>query len=390
MNNWKTVKLGDVLRRADRFEEKDELTEYRFAGTFSFGRGIFVGETKSGSTFRLPKIQRVKSGDFIYCKIMAWEGAFGVAPPDVDGCVLSGAFVVYEIDKELLDPKYLDYYFKIKSVWKQIGSQSTGTNVRRRSLHPDQFEIAEIPLPPLSEQRRIVAKIEQLAAKIEEARGLREHNGEIAGKFLGTLSTNLFKTITTPHSIIPFGKTVSFRNDLIRPVDGKTGELRFIGLQHIESHTGKRIGEDRLLAEELTGRKFKFSPNEIVYGYLRPYLNKVWIADCEGFCSVDQYVLRPKLEIVETQYLAYFMRSNAFLYQAIELTHNLILPRLRTALLQSINIPLPPLAEQRRIVAYLDSLQAQVDRLKVLQAQTAAELEALLPAILDRAFKGEL
>jgi hypothetical protein len=48
------------------------------------------------------------------------------------------------------------------------------------------------------------------------------------------------------------------------------------------------------------------------------------------------------------------------------------------------------LDDQRRFVAYLDSLQAQVDRLKTLQAQTAAELEALLPSILGQAFKGEL
>ncbi len=53
-------------------------------------------------------------------------------------------------------------------------------------------------------------------------------------------------------------------------------------------------------------------------------------------------------------------------------------------------IPLPPLPEQHRIVAYLDRLQAKVDALKNLQAETAAELDALLPSILDRAFKGEL
>jgi len=58
--------------------------------------------------------------------------------------------------------------------------------------------------------------------------------------------------------------------------------------------------------------------------------------------------------------------------------------------LRIVRIPLPSLPEQRRIVAELDALQAQVDSLKRLQADTAAELDALLPAILDRAFKGEL
>jgi type I restriction enzyme S subunit len=58
--------------------------------------------------------------------------------------------------------------------------------------------------------------------------------------------------------------------------------------------------------------------------------------------------------------------------------------------LRALPIPLPPIPEQRRIVAELDALQAEVDALKRLQSETAAELDALLPAILDRAFKGEL
>jgi type I restriction enzyme S subunit len=53
-------------------------------------------------------------------------------------------------------------------------------------------------------------------------------------------------------------------------------------------------------------------------------------------------------------------------------------------------IPLPPLPEQQRIVAYLDGLQAKVDALKKRQAETAAELDALLPSVLDKAFKGDL
>ncbi|MBI3464917.1 MAG: restriction endonuclease subunit S [Planctomycetes bacterium] len=58
--------------------------------------------------------------------------------------------------------------------------------------------------------------------------------------------------------------------------------------------------------------------------------------------------------------------------------------------LASTQIPVPPLAEQRRIVAKLDTFQAQVDALKSLQAETTAELDAMLPSILDRAFRGEL
>lgn len=65
-------------------------------------------------------------------------------------------------------------------------------------------------------------------------------------------------------------------------------------------------------------------------------------------------------------------------------------PGFNTTLLGNVELPLPSLSEQCRIVAYLDKLQAKVDTMKHLQIETAAELDALLPSVLDKAFKGEL
>jgi type I restriction enzyme, S subunit len=115
---WPKVRLGEVLNRVERFEQRDELAEYPFAGTYSYARGIFVGERKQGSSFALPKIQRIRTGDFVYCKIMAWEGAFGLVPDKADGCVMSGAFVVYEIDRDRVNPTFLDWYFKVPTHWR--------------------------------------------------------------------------------------------------------------------------------------------------------------------------------------------------------------------------------------------------------------------------------
>ena len=81
---------------------------------------FFWGSRKNGSSFHLPKLQRIHRNDFVYCKIMAWEGAFGIAPEEVDGSVMSGAFVAYEIDRDKLEPKFIDYYFKIRSVWEKM------------------------------------------------------------------------------------------------------------------------------------------------------------------------------------------------------------------------------------------------------------------------------
>lgn len=274
----------------------------------------------------------------------------------------------------------------------EVGIQHAVSNfleVVRRRQDGSLESLPELP-SPIAEQRRIVARIEELAAKIEEARGLREGAIEKLDIFSRLAPSQVFENLVSDTKLLPIGEVISFRNDLIRPTDGKTGKLRFIGLQHVESHSGNRIGEDKLDAESLQGRKFKFSPGEIIYGYLRPYLNKVWVADCDGICSVDQYVIRGNPDKVDVNYLAHFMRSQTFLSQAIDLTHNLQLPRLRTALLEGIKIPLPSLSQQRSLVDYLNNLQLQIKRVKQFREDALQEFDALLPAILDKAFKGEL
>ncbi len=384
---WPMVPLAVILTKSDEWIDLKPDETYQEVTVRLWGKGVTLRREVTGTGIAANSRVVVKANQFILSRIDARNGAFGLIPDSLDGAVVSTDFPVFNVNVDLVLPAFLNWMSKTPSFADLCRAASEGTTNRIR-LKEDRFLVMEVPLPPLDEQRRLVARIEALAAKIEEARGLRRRAVEEAEAFAGVAPSRLFESLSDNSR--PIGETFTFRNDLIRPVEKNSGPVIFIGLQHVESHTGKRIGEDHLRAEELTGRKFKFSPGEVVYGYLRPYLNKVWIADCEGICSVDQYVLRPKSDLVETQYLAHFMRSNTFLEQAIELTHNLLLPRLRTALLESIPIPLPPLDEQRHIVAYLDGLQAKVDALKQLQAQTQAELDALLPSVLDRAFRGEL
>jgi type I restriction enzyme S subunit len=87
-------------------------------------------------------------------------------------------------------------------------------------------------------------------------------------------------------------------------------------------------------------------------------------------------------------YLYYFMRYEQSHLE--ELAPASAQKNINIRILNEVKLPTPSLEEQRRIVAYLDELQAKVDAVKRLQADTSAELEALLPSVLDRAFKGEL
>jgi len=381
------TKLGQVIRHRKASIIIDDAQTYIRCRVQSYGKGIVLRDIVSGAEIKTKQQQVCCAGEFLVAEIDAKVGGFGIVPPELDGAVVSSHYFLFTLDETQIDQRYLSYYVRTPEFQDQVIAKGSTNYAAIRPQHVLDYVI---PLPPLHEQRRIVAHIDAIAEQIAAARGLRRGAVEAAKSVLLYTSADLFTTSSTSSLCVPFGEVFSFRNDLIRPSDGASGELIFVGLQHVESHTGRRIGEDYLLAEELKGRKFRFSPGEVVYGYLRPYLNKVWIADCEGFCSVDQYVLRPKSDVVDTFYLAHFMRSRLFLQTAIELTNNLQLPRLRSGLLQAINMPLPILDDQRRIVAYLDSLQAEVERLKRLQADCAAELDALLPSLLDRAFRGEL
>jgi type I restriction enzyme S subunit len=87
---------------------------------------------------------------------MAWEGALGVVPPECDGCVVSPEFPVFEVIQERVLPIVLDVYFRNPAVWPDISGASTGTNVRRRRLHPSAFLEYQMPLPTKRVQRKLL------------------------------------------------------------------------------------------------------------------------------------------------------------------------------------------------------------------------------------------
>jgi type I restriction enzyme, S subunit len=151
----------------------------------------------------------------------------------------------------------------------------------------------------------------------------------------------------------PLRDVIHPRNDIVHPRDNPTGIETFVGLEHIEPQTGRRIGAVPIDLGLMTGRKARFLPGDIVYGYLRPYLNKVWIAEFAGFCSVDQYVFIVDEAIADPAYVASYLRSPAYLSAAPINETPGQLPRIRIDEVLATSIPLPRLDEQRRIAARL-------------------------------------
>jgi restriction endonuclease S subunit len=152
------------LRPTDVTVRKDEV--YHFAGVYSFGRGVFKGPVKSGAEFAYSRLTRIHAGEFIYPKLMAWEGGLGVVPPECDGFVVSPEFPVFEVNQDRVLPETLDVYFRSPSVWPMLSEISAGTNARRKRLHPKVFLAYEMPLPPMKTQQRL----REMKIRVDELR----------------------------------------------------------------------------------------------------------------------------------------------------------------------------------------------------------------------------
>ena len=248
-----------------------------------------------------------------------------------------------------------------------------------------------IPLPPLAEQKRIVAILDQQMAAVERAKKAAQQRLEAAQALREALLDDIFAKVDgVTWSEVPLGDLMRLRKEIVHPKDNPTGIEQFVGLQHIESGTGIRIGLEQVEKADLTGRKPVFRKGDIVYGYLRPYLNKVWVSEFDGLCSVDQYVYVVDAARARPHFLASFMRSGFFLRRAPIDQSPGQLPRIRTQEVASIPINLPSLSVQESIESLILSQERIAEELVQSASAKLMSLSVLPSALLRRAFSGEL
>jgi len=171
---WHLARFDELLKRIERKIILDDAAFYDCVGVRWYGLGAFVRERLLGMDIARKQQWIIKAGDILYNKLFAWKGAFAIADNSVDGCIVSDKFPTYEADSAVIDPQFLRYYFRTTGLAQQAQDLSKGAAaISKLTLNPPQFWDLTIPLPPLEDQCRILARIEELAARIEEARGLR-------------------------------------------------------------------------------------------------------------------------------------------------------------------------------------------------------------------------
>jgi type I restriction enzyme, S subunit len=326
----------------------------------------------------------IKANDVVVSTTRPNLNAVAWIPRDLDGQIASTGFCVLRA-AERLDPDYLFAYVRSPAFVASLSNLVVG------ALYPavsDRQVMAQtIPLPPLPEQKRIAAALrEQLDAAVR----MRTAAGEQSTIARQVLANELAKVFGMPPDEgtrrTTLGHVLSRRQDVVHPHDHPQGDIVFVGLEHIESDTGHRTGSLEVDMAKLTGRKPRFIKGDIVYGYLRPYLNKVWIAKFDGLCSVDQYVYEPDSSVIRTEYAAWFMRSSVFLARApIEQAPGQ-LPRVRAREVADVAIDLPSLRDQDKHVEALRATSAIVKRLSRAIAEQTGAAGELPAALLRRAF----
>ena len=194
--NWPIVRLGEILRPAAREEAVQADRTYRLLGIRLEGQGPFLREVVTGVKTSAAKLFRVSKGDFIYSRLFACRGAFGVISQELDGCYVSGEFPTFLPIEDKVDVEFLRYWFRLPSVIARVDEDCSGSTPLTRNRFKEHFFLAlEVPLPALAEQQRVVARIEELAAMIYEARALRQR----AAQELHRLYPALLATCMEPH-----------------------------------------------------------------------------------------------------------------------------------------------------------------------------------------------
>lgn len=166
----------------------------------------------------------------------------------------------------------------------------------------------------------------------------------------------------------------------VRP--GEHPSLRYLGLESIEAGTGSLVeGELSKTPEAPQANSFLFGPQHVLFGKLRPYLNKVFVPNFEGKCSTEIIPLLPSDDL-DSRYLAYFLRTPNTVRQIAAKTAGARMPRADMDFVFGLEIRLPSLTEQRRIVDILSRAEGIVR----LRREAKAKAQALIPALFIEMF----
>lgn len=395
---WPSVQFGKFLRPNVRPYMLAADEDANLVGMRLYGKGPFHRELKPATRIAKKSHFVIKSGDVIFNKLFAWKGTFGIVPPALDNMFVSDKFPTYELDRSQVDEGFLRWYFCYPPLWEEARRMSTGSAaLSKLTLNPPKFLLLTIPLPTLSEQKRIVTRLNELSGQLGEARALRHNASEVSQALLRALLNNL--SIRYP----PTGKLgdvlVSLpRNGWSAKCDNAPDGIPVLSLGAVTKYQYRSTEFKRTSLPVSRGAHYWLEPGDLLITRSNTPLLVGHAAIYSGSpypCIYPDLMMRLETnnETTDRRFVWYWLQApvaRQFIEKNAKGTSHTMRKISQATVM---NIPYPvglPLTTQQRLVAELDKIGSRTMAVTRLQDETAEHMDALMPSILDRAFKGEL
>ncbi len=381
---WPLVRLGDVVQHRKQFVRIDDLTEYKRCRVQLHAQGIVLRDRVPGAEIKTKTQQVCRSGDFLVAEIDAKVGGFGIVPQALDGAIVSSHYFLFEINDRELDRSFLDWYCKTPKFSEQVSAQGT-TNYA--AIRPSHVLGYSIPLPPLAEQRRLVAWLDALASKVEEAKGL---SAEAATRHDALFMSQIDRLFTprvgwTTRSVEElcgdpqYGFTESASLDAVGP--------RFLRITDIQDGRVRWNAVPFCRCPDPT--PYSLRPGDIVFARTGATTGKsFFIHECPEAVFAS-YLIRLRVrDFVSPEYLYWYFQTPSYWQQIARGSVGTGQANVNGTKLRAIRVPVAPPSAQSDLVAQVRELQALTRTAKEIAAQALARINALVPSALDRAFAG--
>lgn len=355
---------------------------YPEVGIRSFGRGVFHKEPKTGMELGEKRLFEWRSGDLLFNIVFAWEGAVAVASHEEDGKVGSHRFLTCVVDPKLAEAKYLFWWFTHDQGREQLLRASPGGAGRNRTLGVEKLAAIEVPLPSLEEQRRIVQRLDTVAALVAD----RRRAVEAAERETQALLLKAFKRAIDGAPLRPMSEVAPLvRRPVEINLDGTYPELGVRsfgkGTFHKPDLSGVEVGTKKL---------FRINAGDLLFNIVFAWEGAVAVAQPadEGRVGSHRFLsCVPAPETASVEFLRFYFSTREGLQKLGEASPGGA-GRNRTLglkKLEDLQVPVPSIERQH----WFDRIQTKVREARDIHANAASDVEALIPAMLHELFNGK-
>lgn len=349
--------------KSNKVSLKDDIL-YKQVTIKLYGKGVLLRQEILGEDIKTEGQYLVNTGDFIMSKIDARNGAFGIVPDFLEGAIVTSSFPYFEIRKDKVNPKYIEAMVTQKRFYDQINDMVSGAT-GRRSVENDDFLSLQIPLPPLEVQNEIVEKIEKQRQIIEGAEKIEE-GWNIDDELFSKHNEKIFY----PSNLIATGGTPSRSNS--KYFEGsinwfKSGELN----NSVISESSEKISE-RAVKE--SNAKI-FPVNTVLIALIGATIGDIGILSKDGAVNQNVGAFLPYEKIIP-KYLYWYLRN--YSEEIRKKQKQGAQPSLNLSDLKKLEIPLPSIEVQKRIILKLDQQMNVVESTRFLKSEAEEQIQKIL------------